>query len=88
MHALRIQTKKILYVIEALGHQALPLKRYKDCLGRVHDLEVLCGYFKNAERVRTDEALEIKKAQKLFLPGITCARKKLEQLKSRQKILK
>lgn len=87
VHTLRIQTKKILYVIEVLGHQALPLKRYKDCLGRVHDLEVLCGYFKNAVRVRTDEALEIKKAHKLFLPGMVCARKKLEQLKTSAKII-
>ncbi len=77
LHVFRIQVKKTLYALEMLGQPALPLTRLKDCLGRAHDLEVLGNYFENATKIRTDEALEIKKSRKLFKPALSFARKKI-----------
>ena len=77
LHEFRIQIKKILYALEAVGQPVLPLTRIKDCLGRAHDLEALGKYFRNARRIRTDETQKIKGAEKLFKPAVFFAMKKL-----------
>ena len=58
LHGLRIEAKKVRYVLGCLGRQGELLKPLQDRLGRCHDLEVLQRLLGRCPRAAEDEARE------------------------------
>ena len=64
-HDLRIQLKKVRYVIESLGRRSPSMQKLQDALGKEHDLAVLQSLAGRIARASRDERAARKRADRI-----------------------
>ena len=79
LHELRIELKKVRYVLEVLGWNVNPLVRLQALLGDVHDLDVLRSKVKSTKRIEREQERLEQKAIALVPKAIDFAFRALEQ---------
>lgn len=80
-HQLRIQMKKVRYVLESFGRSSRSLRKLQDHLGREHDLVVLQTYVGRKANVARDARRERLRADKVRGPALRSAMRNLRALR-------
>ena len=80
-HELRIELKKVRYVLEALGRRSVPLERLQDHLGREHDLGVLQTLIGKERAIAKDERAARLCAERVMAAALRSAMKNLQWLR-------
>jgi CHAD domain-containing protein len=83
-HELRIQAKKVRYVLECLGRRSAGLEKLQDHLGREHDLEVLREIIGMKRGLARDKRIAGVRANRVMKPAL---RSGMRELRSLQKDL-
>jgi CHAD domain-containing protein len=81
-HALRIQAKKVRYVLECLGRKSAGLETLQDHLGREHDLDVLRGVIGSKRALLRDKGLAATRADRAMEPALRSGMRELRALQS------
>ena len=81
-HALRIQAKKVRYVLECLGRKSAGLEKLQDHLGREHDLEVLRSVIGTKRALARDKRIAAAYADRALEPALRSGMRELRALKN------
>jgi CHAD domain-containing protein len=80
-HRLRVEMKKVRYMIESVGRKSASLRRLQDHLGREHDLAVLQELVGRVPRAGRDGRLARARAQKALAPALRSAMRQLRAMR-------
>lgn len=80
-HELRIELKKVRYVIESLGRRSAALPKLQDQLGREHDLIVLQSLVGRVPGAARDERRARARARALIRPALISALRNLRAIR-------
>jgi CHAD domain-containing protein len=79
-HALRIQAKKVRYVLECLGRKSARLEKLQDHLGREHDLDVVQGLIGRKRGLAGDRRNAATGANRVMQPALHSGIRELRAL--------
>jgi CHAD domain-containing protein len=79
-HGLRIQAKKVRYVLECLGRRSLALEKLQDHLGREHDLAVVREVIGTKRGMARDERQARASANRVMPRALRSAMRQLHAL--------
>jgi CHAD domain-containing protein len=80
-HQLRIQMKKIRYVLECMGRRSRRIEKLQDYLGREHDLGVLRTFVGREPRLTRDAQRARSRANRTLKPALESAMRQLQFLR-------
>jgi CHAD domain-containing protein len=79
-HELRIQAKKVRYVLECLGRKSARLEKLQDHLGREHDLDVVHGLIGRKRGLAGDRRIAATGANRVMQPALRSGMRELRAL--------
>jgi CHAD domain-containing protein len=80
-HELRIQAKKVRYVLECLGRSSVNLEKLQDHLGREHDLDFLREVIGAKRALMRDKRVAAQRANRAMTPALRSGMRELHTLK-------
>jgi CHAD domain-containing protein len=80
-HELRVQLKKVRYIIEAFGRRSASLQKLQDHLGREHDLAVLQSLSGRIPAAARDERAARRRAERLMGTALRSAMKHMRAIR-------
>jgi CHAD domain-containing protein len=81
-HELRIQAKKVRYVLECLGRSSAHLEGLQDHLGREHDLEFLRETIGAKRALLRDKRIAARRADRAMMPALRAGMRELRTLQN------